>query len=161
MKAGKMKFYERGSADESKEETGCLLENIDRIRFGFTANRGDLIKMYGPGSINLNFINNPKFSSMLKGKFFFRKFKKASSSLVPEDEKYRTKDKFGNKNAFQQEYLAARQSTKNIAQHMDGVKKLKRLFARLVQAMDGKHRHHTPHFVINISLTYNTKILIE
>jgi hypothetical protein len=77
------KYYQRGEDGKKefirknkkgKEEWGWKVEDLDRVRLEFTANRREKFIKCGIGDLCL-FIENPKFWEMNKGKWQFKEFK--------------------------------------------------------------------------------------
>lgn len=103
--------YQRGKKKDSKE--------LDRVRIELTIYR-DVLRKRGILTLE-DMLRDIKFSKTWEGVLHFEHF---TSPDMPEDHKYLAKDKKGNFDAFQLEYLKRNKSHKDMTKFKESLKEL-------------------------------------
>lgn len=132
----KMKLYERGPDKKINKGGYWLLNDVDRIRIELKAKWRDL-NSNGLNNLEL-FLKNPLFTSLLKNRFKFKRFKSSVNNVPSEYDDYYVKDSKGHSGAFQNQYLYLkdRKYVKNISQSIEDVPELLPLYYRILSKID-------------------------
>ena len=129
-----MVIYERGRDCDRQADGGFWYRNdCDRIRrrvrIDYHALRSkDISKLD-------SFIRDPKSRDLVQLRLKFRRFKKTVSKLPSEYDGYVRQDKNSHKGSFQNEYVRGKRKVKNIAQCIEPVPKLEKLYTAIVGAI--------------------------
>lgn len=99
---GRTKFYQRGEDEDKEGKKGWKVEDLDRVRFEYTANRNKLINC-GIGDLH-SFVENPKFWEMNKNRWRFKEFKSEKHPCPWE------------KRVYQEQYLRLKKKLKDVYQ---------------------------------------------
>lgn len=106
--------YERGD-DAYKKNKGWPYNKIDRVRIEFLI-RSRKLSQFGISEL-AEFVKDNKFNRIIKDRFRFCRFE--NSQLLPSwSQDYNSKDLSGNCESFQQEFVSAKGSIKNIGQYI-------------------------------------------
>lgn len=127
-------IYERGRDNDRQADGGFwYLKDCGWIRIEFRIDY-HVLRSNGISMLD-SFIRDPKFRYLVQRRLKFRRFKKTVSKLPSEYDGYVRRDKYSHQGSFQNEYVRGKRKVKNIAQCIEPVPKLEKLYTEIVGAI--------------------------